>query len=347
MSLSSKTAFLPNNSGCYLHIAQPLIQCFTLLQHQQPLKASKQLLVSCNGLPVPDVVFTLRPLRQFALWPQLTQLIHQPCFQSMEPQRLRHFSSLLYFATSMANSPAVFQKQCSKKHCFPILYSESLQTLCSNRISYYSRCFRDAAGRIQTQVAGDETKKHPPVFLAGVRSTRMAVLLSANCANTSPTTSSPPTTLSCFNFLSIHESRIWLLPLMLTVDYKEQIAEQLKHLHCLLVYCKQGLLLPMWVPKDYFQIRLQERWQSRACCRVVFVCLNLISHIFLFVEIERQMCVLMYYCGCLVSSWSRASWRMMSSSSTPMWPCTASPPKKAMTWRSGEFVHTCVYLLLL
>lgn len=191
---------------------------------------------------MPDVVFTLRPLRQFALWPQLTQLIHQPLCQSMEPRRLRN-TSLHYYTLPQARQILLlsFKNNALKK----VIYSESLQTLCGNRVSYYSRCFRDTAGTIQTQVAGDETKKHPPVFLAGVRSARMAALLSANCANTSPTTSSPPTTLSCFNFLSIHESRIRLLPLMLTVDYKEQIAEQLKHLPCLLVYCKQGLLLPM------------------------------------------------------------------------------------------------------
>lgn len=116
----------------------------------------------------------------------------------------KHFSSLLYFATGVATLLLSFKNNALKK----VIYSESLQTLRGNRVCYYSRCFRDTAGTIQTQVAGDETKKHPPVFLAGVRSGRMAALLSANCDNTSPTTCSPPTTLSCFNFLSIHESRI-------------------------------------------------------------------------------------------------------------------------------------------
>lgn len=55
---------------------QPPIERFTLPQHQEPLKASKQLLVSCNGLHEVDVVVFLR---QLAL---LTQLIYQPAHLS-------------------------------------------------------------------------------------------------------------------------------------------------------------------------------------------------------------------------------------------------------------------------
>lgn len=51
----------------------------------------------------------------------------------------------------------------------------------------------------------------------------------------------------------------------------------------------------------------------------------------------------MCFCLFLLSSWSRASYRKTSSSSTLMWPCTVSLPRRAMTWRWGQFtrMYTC------
>lgn len=104
--VSNATVFSDNQlqKEAVILAARPLIQRSRLRQHQEPLKASEQLLVSCNGLPLPDVVgLTLRPQRQFASWPPLTQLIHQPHFQSTwvtlgEPQRTRNTSLHYYTA---------------------------------------------------------------------------------------------------------------------------------------------------------------------------------------------------------------------------------------------------------
>lgn len=109
--------FFSNNSVTKEAVIFPLIHYFRLPLRQEPLKASEQLLVSCNGLPLPDVVFTPRPQRQFALWPQLTEHIHQlhcqPTWVTLgEPQRdQKHFSSLLYSTTKVEDSPAVLQKK--------------------------------------------------------------------------------------------------------------------------------------------------------------------------------------------------------------------------------------------
>lgn len=247
--------FFSNNSVTKEAVIFPLIHYFRLPLRQEPLKASEQLLVSCNGLPLPDVVFTPRPQRQFALWPQLTEHIHQlhcqPTWVTLgEPQRdQKHFSSLLYSTTNVEDSPAVLQKKKKKQPlvCISPGIAQEQDTLSFGGISgTHSR--QDS----YTRYWWWNKKKRPPVFWAGVKSARTAAHLPANCANTSPTTSSPPTTLSCFNFPSVHKSLILLLPLMLTEDSKKQIAEQLKNLRGLSVYCKQWLLLPMWMPKDLF-----------------------------------------------------------------------------------------------
>lgn len=72
VSLSDRSV----NTAVFLIFPQTPIERFTLPQHQEPLKASKQLLVSCNGLHEVYVVVFLRRLRL------LTQLIYQPAHLS-------------------------------------------------------------------------------------------------------------------------------------------------------------------------------------------------------------------------------------------------------------------------
>lgn len=50
---------------------------------------------------------------------------------------------------------------------------------------------------------------------------------------------------------------------------------------------------------------------------------------------KTNVCVYVSPCVFLASSWSRASCRKTSSSWTPTWPCTATLPKTAPTWRWG------------
>lgn len=62
--------------------SHPLIPAATT---SGPHKACELLLVSCNGSPLSDGVFTQRSQRHFSSWPQITKLIHHPHFQSTWP----------------------------------------------------------------------------------------------------------------------------------------------------------------------------------------------------------------------------------------------------------------------
>ena len=77
---------------------------------------------------------------------------------------------------------------------------------------------------------------------------------------------------------------------------------------------------------------------------------RLVSHISLLIPrdfIKKQnknKCACLRASMFLASSWSRASCRKTSSSWTPTWPCTATLPKTAPTWRWGEFTHTGTHM---
>lgn len=59
--------------------SHPLIPAATT---SGPHKACELLLVSCNGSPLSDAVFTQKSQKHFSSWPQITKLIHHPHFQS-------------------------------------------------------------------------------------------------------------------------------------------------------------------------------------------------------------------------------------------------------------------------
>lgn len=141
--------------GCYLGPPKPLIQCSRLPQHQEPLKASEQLLVCSNGLPLLGVVvFTLRHTEAVCLVASVNSthpsailpLYMGDAWGATEDQR--HFSSLLYRATKMANSHAVLQKQPLVRLKIIIIAlisfsKNSLQTRGRNRTSYHLERFQE------------------------------------------------------------------------------------------------------------------------------------------------------------------------------------------------------------
>lgn len=178
--------------------SHPLIPAATT---SGPHKACELLLVSCNGSPLSDAVFTQKSQRHFSSWPQITKLIHHPHFQST--WLVLGDQNPLFFITVKCHD---YRKvSCCPKTAI-ILFFFFLHFPCC----YHAKRgqvivwmdFMGTAGTIQIQ--GDEMGKHThQVLWAGVNSARMAAYLPANCANTSLRTSSPPTTLSCLNFPSV------------------------------------------------------------------------------------------------------------------------------------------------
>jgi len=176
------------------------VHCFSLQpEHQESLEASEQILVSCNGSPLPDVAVSIqRPQRQFALWQQLTHLIHQLHFQSLvvalgEPFHFiivaQRWRSLLLHKTLMSYK--------SHRHIF---WRSFLSVTAQGELLVDGT---QLAG-FRLKVLGDETGTHTHQFSQQVRRAPPwwhTVSPCFLCRHFSDNILSTYTTRPCFNFM--------------------------------------------------------------------------------------------------------------------------------------------------
>lgn len=141
--------------------SHPLIPAATT---SGPHKACELLLVSCNGSPLSDAVFTQKSQRHFSSWPQITKLIHHPHFQStwlvLEDQ------NPLFFITVKCHD---YRKvSCCPKTAiilFFFFFAFSLLLPCKKRASYCLDGFHGHS-RHDSDSRWWNGKTHPPGFMS-------------------------------------------------------------------------------------------------------------------------------------------------------------------------------------
>lgn len=217
--LASKSVFISCNSVVKVVIlafltSQPLFRDSTV---KSPSRASKLLFVGCNGLSLLDVVFTQRPQRQFALWPQLTQLIHQTSPWCSEGNWR---PKALFFITIKCHTEGKTSLSMSSKVILISFSTISHWAQCRNKTRYHLQSALRCSRQNQSQGIGDGIGKCIRQFSEQVWRTAERQHFSLLIVLTPPweLPLHPPTILSGFNFPSVQRNLILLLPLMLTVD---------------------------------------------------------------------------------------------------------------------------------